>query len=187
MYIPHQHPTYGTVCPTAKSGNEMPNSPQSMVTHEQQFSILFPLLYALLAYVFLFQMGSFYQGHNYFTELKVDFRHPLVTSGSEYPRVNQWRSYIVTRNDWSKLPQGKWTASPQKNVCSVTDSSGFGHALWLRSMGNYNTQSRQDNKCARPLRNECVSHQGGEPRPAQVLARDGRNTHWAIESVINTS
>lgn len=117
----------------------MHNSLQSMVTHEQQFSILFPLLYALLAYVFLFQMGSFCQGHNYFTELKVDFRLPLVTSGSEYPRVNQWRSYIVTRNDWSKLPQGKWTASPQKNVCSVTDSSGFGHALWLRSMGNYNS------------------------------------------------
>ena len=68
----------------------MQNSPQSMLTHEQQFDILFPLLYALLAYVFLFQMGSFCQGHNkYPIELKVEFRLPLVTSGSGYPRVNQ--------------------------------------------------------------------------------------------------
>lgn len=68
----------------------MHNPPQSMVTHEQQFGILFPLLYALLAYVFLFQMGSFCQGRNkYPIELKADFRLPLVTSGSGYPRVNQ--------------------------------------------------------------------------------------------------
>lgn len=52
-------------------------------------------------YYMLIPNGSSCQGHKkYPIELKVDFRLPLVTLGSGYPRVNQWREELHCYQEW---------------------------------------------------------------------------------------